>query len=158
MGSMYLMDKPQILHINRITFPGRTEKGIILCAAIAPQSFSSYIPLNTGELLITTDDGKILYSSEQWKELPVTFQMETSQFQTINEQVVFHNTSSVSGVNYYYAVDSSLFFQDNFSISHMFLFNFLLSLLFNVTLLFVISHKPLYLPQTDAHPVKESRH
>lgn len=140
MGSMYLMDKPQILHINRITFPGRTEKGIILCAAIDPQSFSSYIPLNTGELLITTDDGKILYSSEQWKELPVTFQMETSQFQTINEQVVFHNTSSVSGLNYYYAVDSSLFFQDNFSISHMFLFNFLLSLLFNVTLLFVISH------------------
>lgn len=139
MGSMYLMDKPQLLHINRISFPGWKEKGIILCAAIDPQSFSSYIDLNTGGLLITTDDGKLLYRSKRWQELPVTSKTETSRFQTMNEPIVFHNTSPVSGLNYYYAVDSSLFFQDYPSISHMFLFNFLLSFLFNVILLLVIS-------------------
>lgn len=139
MGTMYLMDKPQILHINRISVSGQEEKGIILCAAIDPESFSSYMNLNAGGLLITTNDGNILYSSEQWKELPVPSPAETSPFQTSDGQhIVFRSTSSASGLNYYYAVDRSLFFQDNISISHMFLFNFLLSFLFNVIPLLII--------------------
>lgn len=130
-GSAYLMEEPVILYINRITRPDWKQKEIVMAIYISPESFGEYIDQKTGQFVITTKGGELLYDSKGGDgnlQGPKEKRME------------FHNASLVSGLNYYYYVDSSWFYKDYDVTSRMFFFNFLLSILFNLIVLLVISY------------------
>ncbi len=137
----YLSDAPALLYINRIPRLNRWEKDIVLCAYINPDSFSEYMDQTIGNLLISTREGQLLYNSRTWEgELPPPLSPSgATEIRESDGFMVFQNTSPVSGLSYYYAIDSDSFYQDYISISHMFLFNFLLSILFNVIMLLIIT-------------------
>lgn len=134
-GNVYLSDQPAILYVSPI---GSLSQGnAILCAYISPESFSGYLDQTAGKLLITTRDHTPLYSSAAWDSLPDPDW--DSGPKELDGYMVFHNTSPTSGLNYYYAVDSNGFYQDYRSINHLFLFNFLLSIIFNAVMLMILS-------------------
>lgn len=139
-GDTYLMEEPAILYINHVSRLNRGEKDIVLCAYINPGSFSEYIDQAVGKLLITTRDNHLIYSSSAWDGLPLPAPSEASQVQELGDFMVFQSTSSTSGLNYYYAIDSKRFYQDYTSISRMSLLSFLLSIVFNVIVLLMISY------------------
>lgn len=139
-GNTYLAEEPSILYINRASRFNRGKKDIVLCAYINPASFSEYIDQTVGNLLITTRDGQLLYGSHAWDGPPLPSPSDTSRVQEIGDFMVFQSTSPTSGLNYYYAIESSSFYQDYTSINRMSLFNFLLSIVFNVIVLLMISY------------------
>lgn len=138
-GNTYPEKEPAILCINRISGHRWGRKDIILCAYIKPDNFSDYIDQAAGKLLITTPDNQPLYSSQSWDDLPLPSPSGTSKVQEIGDYVISQSTSLINGLNYYYAVDSKVFYQDYTTINRMLLFNFLLSVIFNVILLLIIS-------------------
>lgn len=139
-GTLYPTNESAILYINRISRPGWGSDSIILCTAISPAVFSNYIDQSAGSLLITAGDGQILYGGNEWGDLSIPSPEDSPRVHETGDFIIFQSTSPSSGLNYYYAVDSTLFYRDYTAISHTFLVNFLLSLIFNVILLLVISY------------------
>lgn len=140
MANVYLSNDPVILYIKHISGSNLGEKDITLCAYVDPDSFSSYIDQTTGHLLITSYGGQLLYGSGTWEDLPLPPPSETPKVEEVGDFVVSQYTSSTTGLSYYYAVDRNVFYQDYTAVNRMFLFNFLLSIGFNVVLLLLISY------------------
>jgi len=138
--NVYLTKEPVILYIKRIFGHKHGKEDIILCAYIETDSFNDYIDQTAGNLIITTRDNQLLYSNRDWEDMSLLSPSDTSTVQEIGNYVVTQSTSSTSGLNYYYAVNSNVFYHDYASINHIFLLNFLLSIVFNVILLLIISH------------------
>lgn len=139
-ADVYLMEKPALLYINSISGHNPNARDIILCACIDPECFGDYIDQTAGTLFITTRDNQLLYSSNVQEDLILPLPSNTIGVQEVGDFMVSQYTSPTSGLNYYYAVDSTGFYQDYTSISRMFLFHFLLSIVFNVIVLFLISY------------------
>lgn len=156
-GKVYPMDKPAVLCINEISRYNWNGENIILAAYISPESFGEYIDLTAGQLTLMTKDNQVLYDSgsedsEQGmtEELIQITRKNTGKvrerehpFPITNEKgewMVFYAPSSLSGLTYFYRINNSLFYRDYEITNRMFLFNFLISILFNIIVLLIISY------------------
>lgn len=126
---VYLMEEPMILYINKITDFRWNQKNIILAIAINPDSFSQYIDQNAGKFSIVTGEQQTLYESGSKNQPKEEVELKA-----------FESTSAISDLHYYYDVDSSQFYKDYNITNRMFLYNFLISILFNIIVLLVISY------------------
>lgn len=137
-GNAYLAEEPVIININRISRPDWNGKDIILAVYINPESFSEYIDQKEGKLAITTGDNHLLYDSGLG-ELDFIPAKEPG-WQRSNNLMMFHDVSPTSGLNYYYGMDSSRFYENYDITSRFFLINFLISIVFNLIMLTLISY------------------
>lgn len=138
MGDAYLMEEPVIAYISRIARPEWHGKDIVLAIYISPESFSEYIDQKEGSLFITTQDNQAIYGQQTWDEDSIL--SEKYGFQQAEDLIVFHHVSPSSGLNYYYGIDSSRFYQDYDITSRISFFNFLISIVFNLLVLLLISY------------------
>lgn len=155
-GNAYLLDEPVLIYINRISRYDWNGKDIVLAIYINPESFGEYIDQQGGHLVIATRDNQILYSGAP-KDLETGLEEELKKSKEFAESgpeqnmpfpikgekeqwMAFHSMSPTSGLNYYYCVNSSQFFKDYDVTKRMFLFNFIMSILFNLVVLLLISY------------------
>lgn len=142
---VYLSGEPVIIYISRISRHKWDGKDIVLAVSVDPDSFSEYIDQQTGKLAIADRDNQILYGGREEAELLSGMAMEKAEAPFLwkengGEWMVFQEVSQNSGLKYYYRVDSSRFFKDYTITSRMFLFNFLISIIFNIVVLIIISY------------------
>ena len=137
---VYLEKEPLLLYINRISGLNQSnDDDIILCAYLKPESFSDYIDQSAGNLFITAGNNQLLYSSDAWEDFSLPDPKASPGIQEIDDFMVSLVSSPTSGLNYYYAMDSTGFYRDYTSVSHILLFSFFLSIVFNVVILLVIN-------------------
>lgn len=138
---VYLEKEPLLLYINRISGLNQSkDDDIILCAYLKPESFSDYIDQSAGNLFITAGNNQLLYSSDAWEDFSLPDPKASPGIQEIDDFMVSLVSSPTSGLNYYYAMDSTGFYRDYTSVSHILLFSFFLSIVFNVVMLLVITY------------------
>ena len=136
-GDAYLMEKPVILCISRVPMASWNDKDIVLAIYIDPDSFSAYIDQKEGRLVIKTKAESLVYDSKPETEPITTAQADKSGGKN---QIEFHDFAETSGLKYYYYVDRDYFFKDYDVTNRMFFVSFLLSIVFDVIVLFVLSY------------------
>lgn len=147
---IYLENEPVITYFKKISRSKWGEKQIVIALYVDPLSFGEYIDLQEGALTILTQDGQLLYDSgnegisDAQKILPYvnsthdkdmfSVELEDSSF------IVFSRNSSAVGLKYLYRMDTGGFYKDYRVTRRMFLINFLISIVFNLIVLLVISY------------------
>lgn len=136
----YPLNKPVITYIKRITQSKWNGKDILLAIHVDPVSFLGYLDGEKGSLGILTREGEVLYDSSS-KELG-NFSMEELAQEAKSDQSIttFNMMSPVSGLFYFYQIDNNQFYQDYNVTNRMFLWNFLISIVFNILVLVLISY------------------
>ncbi len=141
-GKTYLMDEPGLLYISRVSRPEWHGSDIVLSICISLDSFSEFIDQSEGALAITTQNNRLLYSSTAAAQDFISAGGKAEEDGPLEKEnlMIFHETSPTSGLNYYYGIDSSRFYEDYEITNRMMLFNFLLSILFNIVMLLLITY------------------
>lgn len=126
----YLEGSPTITYIKKVSMMKWGEKNIILAMSIDPQIFNQYLDQREGDFVIMDLEDQVIYDSSH-------LEVSTGKEKDVE---VLKQQSAVTGLTYLYKVDSSLFYKDYKITSRMFLLNFLISIVFNIIVLLVISY------------------
>lgn len=154
---VYSIAGPVITYIRRISQPKWGEEDILLAVHLDPDSFGEYIDSKAGYLGILAWDGKKLYDSVPLEAVVYTVEAvaEHAKMQKVNLKeentpfsfkengetvTVFHMISPTTGLQYFYRIDNSRFYQDYNVTNRMFIWNFLASIGFNIIVLALISY------------------
>lgn len=129
----YPLKAPVLTYIRKIAQPRWKGKNIVVAIHISSDIFSEYIDENEGILEVQSGDGRLLYASPR---------EERKSRQGVT---AFQYTSSTTGLQYRYTMDNTIFYADVNSKNRVFLFNFLISIAFNVVLLLIISYYSNYI-------------
>lgn len=116
---------PVLSFINRISY-SQSDKGIIVAIHIPVSMFAEYMDEKNGRLEIGALDGRLLY--------------ETSEDFNEEEGTEFFYDSPVTGLRYRYTMMNSVLYADVNVKSRVFFIDFLVSIVFNIILLFSISY------------------
>lgn len=122
---VYPLYKPVLTYVKRIRKSSWGDRGIVIAIHIPSSVFSEYIDENAGRLNVYSADGRLLYETSAEKKA-----WETP----------FYYESDEMGLSFVYYMDDQILYKDVQSKNQLFLMNFLISIGFNVLLLFGISY------------------
>lgn len=126
-SDIYPLHEPVFTYIRRVTQPKWEGKGIVVAIHMDASVFSDYVDESIGKLVLLAPDGRQVYASDGFEE-------GTEQGKTL-----FTYDSNATSLSYRYYVENSVLYEDVTSTNRIALFNFALSILFNVVLLMIIS-------------------
>ena len=124
---VYPVYEPVLTYVRRIALPRWQGEGIVVALHISTSAFSDYMDENVGCLRVYAPDGRILYQSPGHED-------EAGE----NKTALTYESSTTS-LSYEYAITDSVLYADVNTTNRVFLFNFILSILFNIVLLLAIS-------------------
>ncbi len=132
---IYPTNEPVITYVSRISRSRWKDRGIIVAVHISLNSFREYIDESEGCLILTTPGGEILYRS-QLDEWNGGSRWETEEME---DMTMFSFPSFRTGLKYVYYIQNSTFYADYNVRNRIFLMNFLISIVFNLLILVVLS-------------------
>ncbi len=124
---VYPAHEPVLTYVRRIAFPRWEGSGVVVALHISASVFSDYIDESVGCLKIQAPDRRILYQSSGHED------------EAAENKTVLTYESSTTSLSYEYAIADSVLYADVNTTNRVFLFNFILSILFNIALLLAIS-------------------
>lgn len=148
-STIYPTEKKAVTFVSRLLGVQRNDHGLVFAIHIDPSSFGEYIDEQEGNLVLSMPDGRIVYKTEKADAEAAKAVVEQSNsesdaksgivhFQTKakNEDVmVFSEKSASSGLRYTYYIKNSDFYADYNVKNRIFVFNFVLSIIFNLVIL-----------------------
>lgn len=132
-SNTYPLQEPVLSYISRISQPRWQGNGIVTAVHISTDVFSDYVDEKTGRLRVNAADGRMLYES------PI------SEEEMGNEITILSYTSPTTMLQYTYSMADSVLYADINIKNHVFLLNFLLSIVFNIALLMIVSYYSSYI-------------
>lgn len=126
-SDVYPSREPVLTYVRRISQPRWEGKGIVVAIHISTSIFSNYIDESTGQLILQAPGERLLYQSAGYEK------------DEKGNQTVFSYESGATSLSYKYFIADSVLYAGIDTTNQVFLFNFLISILFNIALLMVIS-------------------
>lgn len=153
-SSIYPTRESVITYVKRISQPKWKGRGIIVAIHISTNEFHRFIDETTGNLILLSPDGEILYStSPQKQEITegvvknlrnkeeIDGESVISMATRIGDQdmMIFESPFPKTGLEYVYYVQNSIFFADYNVKNRIFFMNFFISVFYNLLILVVFS-------------------
>lgn len=154
---IYLEEDSVITYINRISRPKWNGQDIILAIHVDPLNFGEYINQEEGNLAILKGNDRILYDSSSGQDgghhiedilkyveaQNIDLKKDETPFSMKSQDgsvMVFHTVSPVSGLTYFYSINNNRFYDEYNVTNQMFVMNFIISVVFNIMVLVLISY------------------
>ncbi|MEG7531346.1 MAG: AraC family transcriptional regulator, partial [Hungatella sp.] len=152
--NIYPTNEAVLTYVKKISQPLVKGSDIIVAIHISPSELAKYIDESEGILMIIAPDDQIKYCSSPYsaEEAAAILRYKAKHNSDItrdsfpfsltveNEKVtVFHTDSAFTDLEYLYCIKDSTFYADYNIRAKIFIWNFLISILFNLAVLILIS-------------------
>lgn len=131
--NVYPEKESVLTYVRKISQPRWKGKDIVVAIHISSDIFSEYIDEEAGFLEVHASDGRVLYSSPGARN------------SRSEDVTVFQYVSTTTGLQYTYSMENVSFYADVNVKNRVLLLNFLISVLFNIGLLLLISYYSNYI-------------
>lgn len=152
-AGVYPTQNPVITYAKKISQPKWKDRGIFIAVHISLDAFQKYIDEGEGSLILTTPSGRVLYvSSDSDREIAEDVLEKLSErhpdgwdnsllsakIQDEN-MTIFPFSATETGLRYIYYIYDSTFYADYHVRNRIFFMNFVISIVFNLLILLVLS-------------------